>query len=748
MPLTEMRGPRLYLLGLVALSITACFLPLADHVGYELAELVALYAGLFGAAPGVAAARAQRLRQREGRSASGATALIDAQIFALASLLIPLVLILLNGVRRPACAPLANLPLFALLAVPSAALAAAFGVLAGFILERRAGLLVAVAFVGTLALALWSIAFGPQVFAFHHLGGMFPGPIYDEAVHATPALWAFRAATILYTLALSGVALLLGPQPRGPLALVVAGACAAGGLFISARAEQLHFQASVAQIDGELGGLVESPRLALHVPREKTEVERRLLLQQAEADLRAVRTFLGLPPEPAAGAPRIEVFFYRSADEKRRLIGAADTSFTKPWLHQIHTNDEPAPHHILRHELAHAAAADLSHAIFRVPGRWRGLLPDMALIEGLAVAADWPGGELTIDEEARVLLALKLAPDVPRMFKPGLFYAESGARAYTMAGSFVRWLWTAKGANLLARVYAGERMEDVYGPLDALAAEHAQILEQKPASPRALAMGEQRFRSPGIARKTCAHEVADLAKAAATAQAQGEAKKAAALWEKCSSLEPDDPGPLLALRRSALVAGEFPLAQAAQDRALAHPKLSAPQRAQLFLDAGDVLWRAGDADGARARYSEAAKSFASEAQERALQARLAALADRDAWPAARRLLADNDAGPLTWLLLERWAQARPRDGLPAYLLARQLMVRGDWVECAREIAVALARDLPSALFVQESLRIEGLSQWHLGEVAAARRAFEQLSKNATPGRAREAQDWLSRIPTK
>src|SRR5207237_271196 len=47
-------GPRLYLALLATLSLAACFLPLADHLGYELSEMVALAAGLFSGAPGIA----------------------------------------------------------------------------------------------------------------------------------------------------------------------------------------------------------------------------------------------------------------------------------------------------------------------------------------------------------------------------------------------------------------------------------------------------------------------------------------------------------------------------------------------------------------------------------------------------------------------------------------------------------------------------------------------------------------------
>src|SRR5947208_9894696 len=53
------RARAVYAGALAAVSLCAAFLPLADHLGYELAELIALFAGLFGAVPGIAAARAE-----------------------------------------------------------------------------------------------------------------------------------------------------------------------------------------------------------------------------------------------------------------------------------------------------------------------------------------------------------------------------------------------------------------------------------------------------------------------------------------------------------------------------------------------------------------------------------------------------------------------------------------------------------------------------------------------------------------
>ena len=716
-------GPRLYLAALAALSLVACFLPLADHLGYELSELIALAAGTLGAAPGIAAARIE--------SESSTRALSRAAWFSIWALAIPLAIVLLNGLHRPACDPAGGFVLFVAIALPSALLSSTLGVACGFLWPRRAGLLYAAIFLATLAAALWPLVRGPQVFAFHHLGGTYPGPIYDEAIRASRALWLFRACTLLYAGACAGIAILAGPpRPRRRGAVILV-ACGGAALWMSLHAEALHWQAGRAQLDAELGGRLETDHLVLHFPREKSEGERALLARDAEADVRAVVRFFGV----AAPAWKIDVYLYRSAAEKQRLIGAAETSFTKPWLRQIHTNDAAAPHPILRHELVHAVGADLAGGPWRVPG---GFFPQMALVEGAAVAGDWPAGEFTVHEETRALRDLQLMPEVQRLFRPGLFYAESGARAYTTAGSFVRWLWETKGAAFVREVYAGRAKLD----LAALAAAHAKFLESFAEPERAVTLASQRFAAPAIVRKRCPHEVAALQREAAQAR---DPASAATLWARCAEMEPGDPANLVALRRAQAAAKDFAAARATEEKALAHPRLSRPLRAQLLTDAGDTAWKAGDVALAQARFQEAALHPQPEPAERALAIRLRAVRDPASWPALRPLLADGNNSLEVMLEMRDLDLARPRDGLAAYLIARQLQNRGAWSECLKYVASALSRDLPGPLFVQEALRMRGIAAWHLHDDAAARTAFSALGKDAPPGRALEAQRWLDEL---
>ncbi len=715
-------GPRLYLALLAALSLTACFLPLADHLGYELSELIAFAAGLFGGAPGIAAARMER--------DSSTRALARALWFSLWALAIPVGVILLNGLRRPVCDPLGGFALYLAVAAPSAILACTLGVACGFLSRRRAGWLYGAVFVVTLLVAVWPLVRGPQVFAFHHLGGMYPGPIYDEAIATSRALWLFRADTLLYAGACAGIALIAGPprpRRRGILALAASGV---GALWLSLQAEKLHWKASTAQLDAELGGRLETEHLILHFPREKKEEERALLARDAELDVRAVTRFFGSAP-----GPRIDVWLYRSAEEKRILIGAAETSFTKPWLRQIHTNDAPAPHPILRHELVHALGAQIARGPWGVPG---GLIPQMALTEGVAVAADWPPGEFTLHEEARALKELNRLPDLRRLFRRGLFYAESGPRAYTAAGSFLRFLREARGPAAFNAVYAGTEPLDV----ETLVPEYFRFLDGFNEPGRAVALASQRYAAPGIVRKRCAHEVAAIQR---QAQAARDPQSAAELWARCASLEPDDPALLAALRRAQVAAKDPAAAEMTEAKALAHPKLSPPLRAQVLTDSGDAAWKAGDVSRALARYRDAAQLPQPEAAERGLTVRLLALRDPQTWPALRPLFAENDNAPEILLRLRDLDMLKPRDGLAAYLLAKQMQNRAAWPECAAFAASALRRELPNRLFVHEALRMKGIAAWHNGDDKAAREAFTALGADPSPGRAVEVARWMDRL---
>ena len=112
----------------------------------------------------------------------------------------------------------------------------------------------------------------------------------------------------------------------------------------------------------------------------------------------------------------------------------------------------------LRHEMAHVFAGAFGDPLFGVAlaWRWHGPLPLPALasglVEGVAEAADSrvPTTTSTIHQQAAAMIAAGRAPPLEEVVGAG-FSAQSGARAYTMAGSFCRFLLETRGADAAAR---------------------------------------------------------------------------------------------------------------------------------------------------------------------------------------------------------------------------------------------------------------------------------------------------------
>lgn len=110
--------------------------------------------------------------------------------------------LLLHGLIND-CLTLDGLMIWALLPIPSLF----FGIAIGRfyrILKIPAKLFLTIFTLFFIALGVWLIEFFqlPQVYYFNHVWGYWPGPIYDEEIKVTAALFWFRASTMLWVLLL------------------------------------------------------------------------------------------------------------------------------------------------------------------------------------------------------------------------------------------------------------------------------------------------------------------------------------------------------------------------------------------------------------------------------------------------------------------------------------------------------------------------------------------------------------------
>ena len=690
--LSKLGSARVAAAVLTLVGLAATRLPLLDVPGYELAEALALAIGILGGAVGLSFARTAPARQRPAAAAGWAFAWLSAWA------LVAVAIVALFALVDSRCSPFAGLPFVLLLPIPSAGLSTALGLLLGRAIARPwlAGLAYAAVAVASLALTLSPLYFGPQVFAFNQLLGWFPGPLYDERVSPPDALWIYRGLTAIATLAIVALlAALASRRPGRPLALaLLAFALFCGGVALEHR---IGCVSSVADLDRALGGLRRAGPLVLHYPRELAPAQVEQLARLAALDLAEVDATLGLdgPRRP------IDVFLFRGADEKGRLTGAWATHFTKPWLRQIHTHANAEGALVLRHELVHALTARWGRAPFAVCARLLGLEVQSGIVEGLAVAVDWPVHELTIHEWSRAMRLAGLAPDIRSIVGPTGFAAQSQGRAYTLAGSFLRFLLDSRGGARMARLYRDGDFEAAYGEsLDSLAREWERFLDTVPLEGAAREAALDRFRRPSIFGRPCARELALLRADADAAAGAGNQELAANLLGRCAQIDPGDPALQEALWRAQREAGDRALAAATLARLLASPSLDPVMRSRVVLAEGDDAWAQGDLAAARAHFAEAAAKPPDRMTVRALEVRRAAL-EKAAGPAR----ANDEAGAIRNyfarggddLSLVELASLRVPFAPASYLLGLRLTQRDRRREGLAELRLALAAALPADL---------------------------------------------------
>jgi hypothetical protein len=714
--IAKLRLARLTFGALLALGLVSTQVALLDVPGYELAEALTLFVGLLGGALGIAAARTALGRQWPARAAFAAGCWVALGVVGAAFLVV------LGALLGRRCSPWPGLVFILLLPLPAAFLSTALGGFCGRLVGRRwlAGLAYLALLIGDLIISLWPLYFGPQSFTYDQLLGWFPGPLYDELLAPPTPLWIFRGLTLLATVAtLLALSLFSTRRPRGR----ILGTAAVVLCFFAGVALEHRFGivTSVADIDRALGGRRVTPHCMLHYPRELAPPDVERLARTAELDYFEDAKALGV-----SDGPPIEIFFYRNAKEKGLLTGASTTHFTKPWLHQIHTHADQDGRLVLRHELVHALAAPLGSPPFGACAKLFGIDVQAGIVEGLAMAIDWPADELTLHQWSRAMREAKLAPDIRTIVGPAGFLSQSQSRAYTLAGSFLRYLIDHYGSSRTARLYRDGDFSAAYGrPLDELASEWEGFVDAVPLDAEARGAAQNRFRKPSLFARPCAREMAELRSEISAAGSARNPELQAEILGRCSAIDPGDPS-LLKERWDAERAANLPSAAATLQELLASPALDPVLRAQVALAQGDEAVKSGDAAKAREQYQEVLSAHVDRSTKRQVHIMLAALSHADAARIVQSYLdpRGSNAAPLV-ALLDLWHRD-PTFASAAYLVGLRTGDEGDRALGLHYAEEALKGDI-SPDVVAETLRRSAVFEIDLGRYDAATAHLARLA---------------------
>jgi hypothetical protein len=436
-------------------------------------------------------------------------------------------------------------------------------------------------------------------------------------------------------------------------------------------------------------------------------------------------------------------------------MGARDVEMAKPWRREIYLDHRPYPHSSLRHEIAHAVAAEFGDPIFHVAARTVGGVPVLmspGLIEGLAVALDWPAGydRPNPHESVRALQEMKAMPTLDQLF--GLsFFTVSSSRGYTTAGSFLRFLLERHGPRQLRDLYeSGGDFERVYKESRAaLDAQWREMISTIVLPPPAIESSKERFRAGSVFARPCPHAIAARREAAADALAEGNRDKAISLLRVVCDQAPAEPRYRLELGAYLAGSDEPEHRTEAETIWTAVAGNETGVTASVRAIAYERLARAvGGRDLATARrlVAEATELPLEPTERRTLDGMAFALAHQGpAGDALRRYFfppPNSTTRPLD--LAAQAVAAEPGLGFAHYLLGLQRSLTGDWAGAALALEAALGRPLPGPAFVRNAARLLAIAAYRVK--ARSRLALAIAVLSTLPGGDRWlASDWLARI---
>ncbi|MGD0530137.1 MAG: hypothetical protein ABSE49_33695, partial [Polyangiaceae bacterium] len=735
----------------------AGFLPLFGGLGYEI-----------GVASGVVLPSTAAIATAIELSGHGDVAPLAGVVRGIGTgvllALLAFVTAVLHGLRVGTCDFWGGALLFVLTAGFGAALGGLWGAVVAESCrgrKRRRLWCVLLGLAGPLAGVVVSVVrfYGsPMVFGYDPFFGYFSGALYDTIVDVRTELWTYRAGTLATLTGGALVASVLLRTTEGKLALrplrgdaaamarlALGVAALAASVALCAEGPALGHWQTAGTIAAALGGRASGARCDVAYPDTLLADQVALLVRDCDQEVAADEQRLG-----ARLDGRLTAFVFANADEKRRLMGAADTSIAKPWRREVYVQMSGFPHPILGHEVAHVVSGSFGHGPFRIAGGLGGLLPNPGLIEGTAVATSPDDDELTDEQWARAMLDLDTLPSIRELFSLS-FLGENSAKSYTVAGAFVTWVLDRWGANVLRSWYAGGSIEDLTGESWASLDEHFRAALRALTMPaEAVSYAKAKFERPSVWARTCPHVVDALDRRADQCRDEHRYARAVALYDAALARDPHDWHARLDRARVDMSHTDQPQGRADLASLAADEKTPRTwrDRATEALADDDLVRGRGE------RAAEAYRALAAQTLDEDMARTLEVKALNVDNPPARRAIVDlliSEPGrPVdSWLgalALGEWAE-ETHEPLAGYLVGKNLTLHDQYARAATWLDRALEAGVPSRRIGRELLRQRAVCACALADRAALTHVRESIDAPESPfaGSSGGRREWILRL---
>lgn len=291
----------------------------------------------------------------------------------------------------------------------------------------------------------------PQVYFYNHVWGVWPGPIYDEAVKVSGSFLIFRFGTLLWI----SLLWVIPDWKRTVSSKIISGAILIFLAFFYLNLPETGITSPTHSIQKKLGGHIQTENFEIYFDKDfYTQDEIRYWATRHEFHFQQIIDQLDIDWPKGRN---IHSYLYAHAWQKKEITGAKFTSYVPIWLEQdqLHIAKQQLEG-VLKHEMVHVISKQFGNRLFN--GSW-----SIGLIEGLAegIAKD-ASPRSTLHQIVAADESLPNAEDMRSALSLTGFYGSAGSISYTTAGSFVEYLLDQHPVEDLKQAYRTANIEDAY----------------------------------------------------------------------------------------------------------------------------------------------------------------------------------------------------------------------------------------------------------------------------------------------
>ncbi|MCX7958137.1 MAG: hypothetical protein N3B13_03745 [Deltaproteobacteria bacterium] len=484
----------LSLFGSAFFTIILLFLPLTDRPSYESAMAVNTFILLFYLYLFPKLKRIHLIEDYVSNISS----------ISLILFIIPLIILNISGLIKGFCPGFDGIIFYFILNLPLLFLLSSVGLIyyKMKIKPIMTSVVYALILLFSLSLNLYKLILTPTVKFYSIFWGFFPGPIYDEDV--VPDIHLFNIK--LFCILLSAIIWLLVYRRNitntlFAILLVIPAIGVASGINNS--------EYSGKKIISSIGAIYHTKHFEIIYPPDQ-EWSGHIGVIAGLHEFYYGELVKELKIEKDI---KIRSYIFRDEDEKKILTGAGRTQIAKPWLKEIYITPVSITDSKLKHEISHILAGSLIDSPLGLYGMFRGLIPNMAVVEGISVALEPETNIMTIHEKASVLMKKGKLPSLKELFNTGKFYSKSSSVSYSVSGSFIKYLIDTYGIDKFKRILQNEDIIEVYEKdISQIEKEYQTFLSDIEIAPQKEYYSSVIYNSKGLIEKECPHEIAGIKK--------------------------------------------------------------------------------------------------------------------------------------------------------------------------------------------------------------------------------------------